>query len=412
MKVKYFYLTLLGLGLISFAGFTKHEADDWGFFGHRRINRLAVFTLPEEMMPLFKKNLDFLTEHAVDPDKRRYASRLEAPRHYLDLDAYVGKCLPHNFAEAFSSFAYLQFITTKSDTIKVHVTDTTWCHDRSIATLTDGSKTWELPKRDIRYLYSFFVLPAYYDVAYIIPPDSIKKIFSPLNVKIRSVSLVDKFTEHGIVPYIIEQQYNKLVKAIIAKDKDRIINIAADLGHYIADANVPLHACSNYNGQKTDQYGIHAFWESRIPELFADTEYDYLVGKAKYIKDVNSFAWETINESGRLADTVLLMELELRKIFPKDQQMCFDQRSGQSVWTQCRDFAAAYQAKMEGMVENRMRNAIIGVGSIWYTAWVEAGQPNLDFMKEQEVYWIQDSSVLKYDEMIRSGAKGQGRDHE
>ena len=30
-----------------------------------------------------------------------------------------------------------------------------------------------------------------------------------------------------------------------------------------------------------------------------------------------------------------------------------------------------------GMIERRMREAIIAVGSIWYTAWVDAGQPDL-----------------------------------
>ena len=44
----------------------------WGFFGHKRINRMAVFTLPPEMVTFYKQHIDYLTEHAVDPDKRRY----------------------------------------------------------------------------------------------------------------------------------------------------------------------------------------------------------------------------------------------------------------------------------------------------------------------------------------------------
>lgn len=392
-------------------GFTINHEEEWGFFGHKRINRLAVFTLPEEMMPLFKLNLDFLTEHAVDPDKRRYAFRLEAPRHYLDMDAYKDKCLSRNFAEAFSSFALLK-IVHNSDTSYVHVTDTSWCSAGKISTLTDKNITWNLPKWKVKNLYNKFIIPAYYNINYQIPVDSIKELFPPGIKKVKEVILIDHFTEHGIVPYIIEQYYNRLVKAFISKDKDQIINTAADLGHYVGDANVPLHACSNYNGQKTDQYGIHAFWESRIPELFADDQYDYFVGRAQYIKDINDFAWETINESGRLADTVLLFEAELRNIFPKDRQMCFDQRAGQSVWIQCRDFAAAYQSKMNGMVENRMRNAIVGVGSVWYSAWVDAGQPDLNFLTDQPAFWFQDTSVLKYDEMVRKGSKGFGRAHE
>ncbi|MGE5107002.1 MAG: S1/P1 Nuclease, partial [Sphingobacteriales bacterium] len=60
------------------------HANSWGFFGHKKINYYAVFLLPPEMMVLYKTNIEFLAEHAVDPDKRRYAVSNEAPRHYLD----------------------------------------------------------------------------------------------------------------------------------------------------------------------------------------------------------------------------------------------------------------------------------------------------------------------------------------
>jgi hypothetical protein len=49
---------------------------------------LLFFLLPPEMITFYKNNIDFITEHAVDPDKRRYASPDEAPRHYIDLDHY------------------------------------------------------------------------------------------------------------------------------------------------------------------------------------------------------------------------------------------------------------------------------------------------------------------------------------
>ena len=55
----------------------------WGFYAHRKINQYAVFLLPPEMMVLYKPNIGFLEEHAVDPDKRRYAIPEEGPRHYI-----------------------------------------------------------------------------------------------------------------------------------------------------------------------------------------------------------------------------------------------------------------------------------------------------------------------------------------
>ena len=61
----------------------------WGFYAHKRINRLAAFTLPPEMIGFYKRNLNYITEHAVDPDKRSdMLVRMRHPRHYIDIDHY------------------------------------------------------------------------------------------------------------------------------------------------------------------------------------------------------------------------------------------------------------------------------------------------------------------------------------
>src|SRR5471030_1664486 len=62
----------------------------WGFFAHYRINRLSVFTLPKGMSGFYKANIEFITEHAISADKRRYVDSTEAPRHFLNAD-YYGK---------------------------------------------------------------------------------------------------------------------------------------------------------------------------------------------------------------------------------------------------------------------------------------------------------------------------------
>ncbi|MBU6177991.1 MAG: S1/P1 Nuclease, partial [Bacteroidetes bacterium] len=49
----------------------------WGFYAHKKINRIAIFLLPPEMLVLYKKHLVFIEEHAVDPDKRRYLVKEE-----------------------------------------------------------------------------------------------------------------------------------------------------------------------------------------------------------------------------------------------------------------------------------------------------------------------------------------------
>lgn len=408
--MKYFKFGLVFLIGLSCLGALKNSAE-WGFFGHRTINRLAVFTLPDAMFPLFKTNIDFITDHAVDPDKRRYAFRLEASRHFMDMDMYKDRCIPATMTEGFASYGILKFYRGK-DSLLIHVMDTTWCSSSELATVMAGKKIYYFPKSQIRKLYGFNVSPKYYDVGYEMKPDSFHIFSEAFNFKPDRVDYDDNFTTHGIVPYYVSHLFDKLVTAFIVRDPEKIINIATNLGHYVADAHVPLHACSNYNGQLTDQYGIHAFWESRIPELFADEQYDYLVGKSQYINDVDHYIWGVIKKSAQLSDSVLIIERKLKKRYPADKQLCYEERAGKYIWTQCRDFAGAYQAAMQGMVEARMRESIIGVGSLWYSAWVKAGKPDLDFSKNIQVQWMVDSSVIKGEAIRESGGTGEGRGHE
>jgi hypothetical protein len=146
---------------------------------------------------------------------------------------------------------------------------------------------------------------------------------------------------------------------------------------HIADAHVPLHISSNHNGQLTHQEGIHAFWESRVPELFAETDWDFFIGKAVYIPNLSSFIWERILESAAAADTVLRCEKEINSQFRPDQKYAFEERRGKIVKQYSTAYATLYEDKLNHMIERRMRQSIFAVASCWYTAWVNAGQPPL-----------------------------------
>lgn len=307
--------------------------DDWGFYGHKRINRMACYTLPPEMFGFYKKHIDFISDHAVDPDRRRYATTGEAERHYIDIDHYAH----------------------------------------------DGEDPFEVMPRD-------------WDMA------------------------VQKFTEdtlkaYGIVPWWIPRQYAKLVKAFVRHDVDRILRYSAELGHYVGDAHVPLHTTVNYNGQLTNQVGIHAFWESRIPELSAEG-YNHFVGKAEYISDPLNQAWDIVQESHWALDSVLDIERTLSNEMPADKKYMYDDRGASLQRTYSREFSKRYEQLLGGQVERRMNNTIVMLGSFWYSAWVDAGQPDLSIIETKE---ISDSlkKVFKAEDEARQMAnKAAGRLHE
>jgi hypothetical protein len=281
-------LGLSGIGLIILC-------SSWGFFAHYHINRMAVYTLPKGMTPFYKANINYIVEHAVSADKRRYVDSTEAPRHFFDADHY-------------------------------------------------GKRPWAaMPQKwtDAAAKYS-----------------------------------ADTLDKYGTVPWTIQYQYYKLVRAFKAHDTITILNTSANLGHYIADAHVPLHLTQNYNGQLSGQTGIHALWESRIPELFSD-KYNLKVGKAHYIENPLAEAFRICRASFKSVDTVLRFERILNRSFPADKKYGMVLHGKKETKDYSPAYTLAYQKILKGMVERRMRASILSVGSFWYSAWVDAGQPDL-----------------------------------
>lgn len=186
----------------------------------------------------------------------------------------------------------------------------------------------------------------------------------------------DSMKAHGILPWHIQATYARLVSAFQRKDENAILRLSADLGHYVADAHVPLHTTVNYDGQQTEQEGIHALWETRLPELFGEG-YDLRVKKAKYIADPLSAAWQIVFESHSYLDSVLSMEKRVQDQFPEDQRYVMEKRGTWKVKTFSPEYAAAYHELLNGMVEQRMRKAIYMTSSLWMSAWIEAGRPDM-----------------------------------
>ncbi|UYZ62463.1 zinc dependent phospholipase C family protein [Hymenobacter weizhouensis] len=271
------------------------SAHAWGFFGHRLINRLAVYTLPPGLVGFYKAHIDYLTDNATRPDSRRTVVPGEAPRHFLDVDVYGNSALH------------------------------------------------KLPR-------------SYTDAVALLGEDSLLR--------------------HGIVPWQVARMKGQLTAAFQAHDADQVLRLSADLGHYIADACVPLHTTHNYNGQLTGQRGIHGLWESRLPELLSNG-YDFFTGPAPYLDRPADAIWQAVGRSHAAVDSVLGLEWEVSQQFAEDRKYGFEQRGTQTVRTYSRDFARAYHQRLSGQVERQMRLSVRLVGAFWYTAWVDAGQPDL-----------------------------------
>lgn len=416
MRFKKFILPFLMFILIFFIG-TKASDDieDWGFYAHKLINRMAVFTLPEDLIEFYKANIDYISSHAVDPDKRRYAVKGEAIRHYIDLDHWEegeNSRVPHDFSLALLKFNHFYWIHNESRILLFDTLMATHAESDSLFITNQIIKEFSLrnpgiSKREMKSVFIKSAMPYYDEELWKIPAEPFKEFMPFLNNE-DFIEIIDRFSPHGILPFHLEKAYYQLIEAFKNRNTDRILKLSADIGHYVGDAHVPLHTTKNYNGQLTNQDGIHAFWESRIPELFAEDEFDFVVGAASYVPNIKSFIWEIVEESHRGVDLVLNVEKSLSHQTPPDQQYCHDERLGVITKIQCRDYSKKYLQLLDNQVEDRMRESILNLGSIWMSAWVEAGQPELILESKK----ILIDEAISTDSTLFKSQRFQIRDHE
>lgn len=185
---------------------------------------------------------------------------------------------------------------------------------------------------------------------------------------------------NGTIPWVIADLTDSLSDAMRRGDGLAILQIAADLSHYVADAHVPLHATSNYDGQLTGQKGLHARWESRLPERFGRT-YRLTPAPVRPIVDPRAEAFRIVLESEALVDSVLLADRNVRDAIPADQLTRKRERRGRMEEEYLPEYFDRFHERLNGMVERRLQTAIGAVASYWTAAWERAGRPDLSSLR-------------------------------
>jgi len=187
----------------------------------------------------------------------------------------------------------------------------------------------------------------------------------------------DTLKKYGYVPYQILIEDSLLVNALKQKNADSIFFYAVDLAHYIEDANVPLHTTNNYDGQFTNQKGLHALWESTIPELELGTYNLYNKHKVVYIKDKAVVIRNAIQRAHNLLPEMFEKEKEVAKNFPGNSKYEETVRYGKKAIVYTDAFAKQYAAALGSTINDQLNNSANMVADFWYTAWVDAGKPDL-----------------------------------
>jgi hypothetical protein len=213
--------------------------------------------------------------------------------------------------------------------------------------------------------------------------------------------------KNGTLPWTIEEFTAKLTDAFRQRDKSSILFLAASLGHYIGDANVPLHTARNNNGQFSGQMDIHPLFEGQLVEMFGPG-YHLNAGPAPYFPDVVQTTWQMISATHARALTLLQVDQDLRRATPEKEIYLLD-ANGRLVRNPfllayfTRSYAEQLHTRLGGMVEASLRSSVVDVAGFWNTAWVNAGRPDLSQLDPRSTTERNRSALQQEEALWREG---------
>lgn len=164
----------------------------------------------------------------------------------------------------------------------------------------------------------------------------------------------------GRLPWLIQESYARLVEAFKARDKARILDESDVLAGLVADYSNPLAVTDNADGQKTEMHGLFVRFSAKLPEamqrkLKLDAEAArFLDAPDDYVRAmlVGTYVW---------VDNLLYAEALAKR--------------GQSGYGD--SYFEALERRAGPILKDRLSQAATDASSYWYTAWTNAGRPEL-----------------------------------
>jgi hypothetical protein len=179
----------------------------------------------------------------------------------------------------------------------------------------------------------------------------------------------EKVWRNGVLPWRAEDIYDRLFRAFQHIKRggapgwtyDNVAFFSAVLSHYVGDAHVPFHAVVNFDGQLTDQLGVHARFES---DLFARVRPLLRIAPPQRapITNARDAMFDVIIESTTFVPAIL--DADRKAIGSKEY---YDDEY----------FDAFAAGGAQAVVERRINDSIAAVAAIITGAWEAAGKPDL-----------------------------------
>jgi len=167
----------------------------------------------------------------------------------------------------------------------------------------------------------------------------------------------------GLLPWATVETYNNLRKSFIEKNRDKVLIYASDLGHYVADGHQPFHTILNYDGQLTDQKGIHGRYESEMVNSYIDQIASSIKAQnVEYVSEPLNYIFDYLTASNSFAPVIFYAD-----------KIAYEQADSHG----SDDYYRLMWFRTKYFTIDQLSNASGVLASLIYSAWIDAGKPDL-----------------------------------
>lgn len=171
----------------------------------------------------------------------------------------------------------------------------------------------------------------------------------------------DVVKKNGTLPWCTDSAYQALVQNFKAKNWNQAALSAANLSHYVADGFMPLHGTANYDGQLSNQKGIHSRYEETMIDLNID-KIQVHISKIEKANSARSFIFNYLYSNYSFVDSLLIADKHAFDIAGKTYNTDYYN----SLWEKTSQFTI-----------NLLEESSRSLATLIYTAWIEAGKPEI-----------------------------------
>ncbi len=169
----------------------------------------------------------------------------------------------------------------------------------------------------------------------------------------------DKANGIGRLPWLIQESYARLVEAMKAQDKAKILTESDTLAGLVVDIHTVVNLSDNYDGQMSGQPGLYVRYVEKV--LQYDRDLKLSTEAARYLDEPKEYVFSMLLSTYVWLDNVLYLDDLAKRGKSGYGEIYFE------------DFAR----RVGPILKDRLSRAAEDIGSYWYTAWSVAGRPEL-----------------------------------